>query len=130
MLLSLWIKNTDIRVLCSSVSVRGIINETRLYLMRPSKDSENETHFSSCQLFDRDRDGILTIKELQMLLRCLGLKPDLDQVLSTSRKFKLRRSISQAKAMASQVSVDLTGFSVSYNEYFRYLWRQLRFKSL
>ena len=32
------------------------------------------------QLFDRDRDGILTIKELQMLLRCLGLKPDLDQV--------------------------------------------------
>ena len=119
MLLSLWIKNTDIRVLCSSVSVRGIINETRLYLMRPSKDSENETHFSSCQLFDRDRDGILTIKELQMLLRCLGLKPDLDQVLSTSRKFKLRRSISQAKAMASQVSVDLTGFSVSYNEYFR-----------
>ena len=91
--LSLWIKNTDIRVLCSSVSVRGIINETRLYLMRPSKDSENETHFSSCQLFDRDRDGILTIKELQMLLRCLGLKPDLDQVLKTSREFKLRRSI-------------------------------------
>ena len=26
----------------------------------------------------------------------------------------------KAKAMASQVSLDLTGFSVSYNEYFRY----------
>ena len=31
------------------------------------------------QLYDRDRDGILTVKELQMLLRCLGLKPDIDQ---------------------------------------------------
>ena len=28
----------------------------------------------------------------------------------------------QAKAMASQVSVDLSGFSVSYNEYFRYFY--------
>ena len=34
---------------------------------------------SYCQLYDRDRDGILTIKELQMLLRCLGLKPDIEQ---------------------------------------------------
>ena len=38
-----------------------------------------ELNYSSFQLFDRDRDGILTIKEVQMLLRCLGLKPDLEQ---------------------------------------------------
>ena len=38
------------------------------------------------ELFDRDRDGILTVKELQMLLRCLGLKPDLEQVIFFSSK--------------------------------------------
>ena len=47
-----------------------------LRMMKP--DTYNSLMFYS-QLYDRDRDGILTVKELQMLLRCLGLKPDIDQ---------------------------------------------------
>jgi len=77
------------------------------YILRVDLESLgiNEDDFEDLQslfeLFDRDRDGILTIKELQMLLRCLGLKPDLEK----------------AKNMAGQVSVDVTGYSVSFNEY-------------
>jgi hypothetical protein len=62
------------------------------------------------QLFDRDKDGILTIKETVMLLRCLGLKPNLDQ----------------AKAMAAMVTCDMTGFSISFNEYLRLISIQRR----
>jgi len=62
------------------------------------------------QLFDRDKDGILTIKETQMLLRCLGLKPNLDQ----------------AKVMATMVTCDMTGFSISFNEYLRLISIQRR----
>ena len=32
------------------------------------------------QLFDRDKDGILTAKELQLILRCLGFRPSFEQV--------------------------------------------------
>jgi len=74
----------------------------------------NEDEFddlqSLFQLFDRDKDGILTIKETQMLLRCLGLKPNLEQ----------------AKAMAARVSCDMAGFSVSFNEYLRMISIQRR----
>jgi len=62
------------------------------------------------QLFDRDKDGIITIKETQMLLRCLGLKPNLEQ----------------AKAIAAMVTCDMTGFSVSFNEYLRLISIQRR----
>jgi len=86
------------------------------YILRVDLESLgiNEDDFEDLQslfeLFDRDKDGILTIREVQMLLRCLGLKPDLDQ----------------AKAMASQVSVDTSGFSVSYNEYLKLISLQRR----
>ena len=31
-------------------------------------------------MFDRDKDGVLTVKELQLVLRCLGLRPSMEQV--------------------------------------------------
>jgi len=86
------------------------------YIVRVDLESLgiNEDEFddlqSLFQLFDRDKDGILTIKETQMLLRCLGLKPTLDQ----------------AKAMVSMVTPDITGFSISFNEYLRLISIQRR----
>ena len=45
-----------------------------------------------------------------MLLRCLGLKPNLDQT----------------KAMVKRVTCDMTGFSISFNEYLRLISIQRR----
>ena len=61
-------------------------------------------------LFDYDRDGILSFKESQVLLRQLGFRP----------------SEEQAKSMLSAVSADTTGFSVSFNEYFTLISLQRR----
>merc|ERR1711915_53055 len=62
------------------------------------------------EMFDRDKDGILSVKELQLLLRCLGLQPSLEQ----------------ASGLASTVSCDMIGFSISFNEYLRLISLQRR----
>ena len=62
-----------------------------------------------------------------MLLRCLGLKPDIEQVKKISdEKILFLGRVIKAKTMASQVSVDVTGFSVSFNEYLRLISIQRR----
>jgi len=77
------------------------------YIVRVSLDElgisedEFEDLQSLFQLFDHDKDGILNFKETQKLLRCLGF----------------RASEEQAKTMAGSVSMDTSGFSVSFNEY-------------
>jgi len=73
-------------------------------------EDEFEDLQSLFQLFDHDKDGILNIKETQKLLRCLGFRANEDQ----------------AKSMAGLVSVDLSGFSVSFNEYLRLVSLQRR----
>lgn len=55
------------------------------------------------QLFDHDRDGILNLREVQKLIRCLGFSA----------------SEEEARGLASLVSVDSLSFSVSFNEYLR-----------
>merc|ERR1712079_52667 len=55
------------------------------------------------QLFDRDKDGILNLKEFQGIARCLGLHPNYDQAME----------------LAATVSADTSGFSVSFNEYLK-----------
>jgi len=65
----------------------------------------NDDEFDDLQslfiLFDLDKDGILNFKEYEKLLKCLGY----------------RLNESQAKMLASVVSVDKTNYSVSFNEF-------------
>ena len=66
--------------------------------------------FCLFQLFDYDKDGILSLKETQRVLKCLGL----------------RANDEQTKAIAGLVSCDKTGYSVSFNEYLRLVSMQRR----
>merc|ERR1712037_924967 len=74
------------------------------------QEEEFEDLQSLFELFDRDKDGVLTVKELHLVLRCLGLRPSLEQ----------------AAALAGTVSCDSVGFSVSFNEYLRLISNQRR----
>jgi len=59
-------------------------------------------------LFDYGKDGILSFKEYQKLLRCLGYRLNEDQ----------------AQTLAKTVSVDKTNCSVSFNEYLKFMSEQ------
>jgi len=61
-------------------------------------------------MFDRDKDGVLSVRELQLVLRCLGLRPSLEQV----------------SELAATVSCDSVGCSVSFNEYLDLISRHRR----
>jgi len=54
-------------------------------------------------LFDRDKDGVLSLKEFHGIARRLGLHLNFEQ----------------ATEIAGTVSADVTGFSVSFNEYLK-----------
>jgi len=73
-------------------------------------EDEFEDLQSLFELFDHDKDGILSLKETQKLLRCLGF----------------RASEDQAKEMVGCVSVDKIGFSCSFNEFLRLVSLQRR----
>lgn len=60
------------------------------------------------KLFDLDRDGILNFKEYEKLLRCLGY----------------RLSEEAAQALASTVTVDTTNYSISFNEFLKFMSQQ------
>lgn len=66
-------------------------------------DDEFEDLQSLFILFDLDKDGILNFKEFEKILRCLGY----------------RLNESQAKMLASVVSVDKKNYSVSFNEFLK-----------
>ena len=51
-------------------------------------------------MFDRDRDGILHIRETQSLLRCLGLRPSVEEVLS----ILVRYSMGEVANISGQIS--------------------------
>ena len=68
-------------------------------------DDELEELQSLFQLFDRDKDGVLSVKEFQGIIRCLGLHVNIDQ----------------ATDLAATISLDVTGFSVSFNEYLKFV---------
>ena len=56
------------------------------------------------------------------MFRCLGLKPDIEKVQINNKLMNSPKTddcLCQAKLLAGQVSVDVTGFSVSFNEYLR-----------
>lgn len=68
-------------------------------------DDELEELQSLFQLFDRDKDGVLSVKEFQSIIRCLGLHVNMEQ----------------AADLAASVSLDVTGFSVCFNEYLKFV---------
>jgi Ca2+-binding EF-hand superfamily protein len=71
-------------------------------------------------MFDRDRDGILHIRETQSLLRCLGLRPSVEEVLSILVRYSMGVAIIlQAKYLVSKVTCDIAGFSISFNEFLK-----------
>lgn len=77
--------------------VRVDLNELKI------NDDEFDDLQSLYRLFDLDKDGILSFKEYEKLLRCLGY----------------RLTEEQARDLASQVSVDKTNHSVSFNEFLK-----------
>jgi len=60
------------------------------------------------QLYDFDTDGILNFKEFEKLLRCLGY----------------RLTEEAAQTLAATVSVDITNFSVSFNEFLEFMSKE------
>ena len=56
------------------------------------------------------QDGVLSVKEFQGIIRCLGLHVDLDETVK----------------LASLVSADQTGFSVCFNEYLKFVGLERR----
>jgi len=79
------------------------------YIVRVDLDELkiNEDDFDDLEslfiLFDLDKDGILSFKEYEKLLRCLGY----------------RLNEEPAKMLAASVSVDKTNYSVSFNEFLK-----------
>lgn len=71
-------------------------------------DDKFEEIQSLYQLYDIDRDGILNFKEYEKLLRCLGY----------------RLNEEAAQALAATVTVDTTNYSISFNEFLRFISQQ------
>ena len=73
------------------------------------------------QLYDHDKDGILNFKEIQKVLKCLGLRLNEEQVEIFYLKSRVKHSAPsvKAKSFIRKVSADKYGFSVSFNEYLR-----------
>ena len=44
------------------------------------REDENKLGLNVFQLYDHDKDGILNFKEIQKVLKCLGLRLNEDQV--------------------------------------------------
>ena len=59
------------------------ITNWQLFLLKESLDI-NEDDFDDLEnlfeMYDRDKDGIINLKEIQMVLRCLGMKTSIEQV--------------------------------------------------
>lgn len=62
------------------------------------------------ELFDNDKDGVLNLKEFQVMIRCLGI----------------HLTSEQAQKFVSGVSCDSLHFSVSFNEYLKLVSNERR----
>ena len=77
-------------------------------------------------MYDHDKDGILNIRETQKVLKCLGLRLSEEQVESLKFYDRMGDILFQALSLASKVSSDHHGYSVSFNEYLQLVSFQRR----
>ena len=73
------------------------------------------------QLFDRDKDGVLNIREFQAINKCLGLHLKIEKVINNKNINSVCKICApfQATELAGSVTCDNTGYSVSFNEFLK-----------
>ena len=69
------------------------------------------------QMFDYDQDGVVSMKEGMGMLRCVGFPVDEPNVSEMTLNIAEDEVCVQMTALVGLVSVDKTGFSLSFNEF-------------